>query len=154
MDRSDNTKPSRQAHSFAGSDPELSGAMPDSFRHAPHNRSQFDHARDPLIALQLRAMQKTESQRREDTGRDSEMITLHKPFPELRPKNENGPLRDTFNRAWMREHRAAHQALLERGRELQREQQAMADQQRAECLEDMETALPQQNMSSHDGPTR
>lgn len=127
MARSD--KPHATKRSYSATHPELSGDMPDSLRNAPRSREQFDQARDPLIALQIRAMQKTESQRREESAGGSEMIKLHKPFPELRPKHEKAPLRDSFNQAWMREHRAAHQALLERQREIEREEQSIIQQQ-------------------------
>ncbi len=71
----------------------------------------FAHARDPFYSLQLKAMQKTEAQRREESGNGSMMVKLHKPFPELRPKHTLEPLRHSFNQAWLRERRAAHMCM-------------------------------------------
>jgi len=34
-------------------------------------------------------------------------VKLHKPFPELRPKNDRSQIRQSFNRAWLRESREA-----------------------------------------------
>ena len=110
--------------SFAGKQPELANDMPATFRRAPSQRQAFDHARDPYVSMQLRDMEKTEAQRRgesERSGRDSEMVKLDKPFPELRPANENAPVRESFNRAWLREQREARMAEYEHQREQQRE---------------------------------
>ena len=93
--------------SYAASDPELRKGMPESLRNASPVRSPFDHARDPLISAQLRDMEKTEAQRREESGRGSLMVKMDKPFPDLRPKHEREPLRQSFNQAWLREQRAA-----------------------------------------------
>ncbi|SEN41835.1 hypothetical protein [Nitrosomonas marina] len=119
--------------SFAGKHPELAKDTPDSFREAPPNRREFDHARDRYISLQLKAMEKTEAQRRgesERSGRSSEMVKLSKPFPELRPANEQAPIRQAFNRAWLREQREARLAELEKQR--QREQQNAVQEQAIE----------------------
>jgi len=119
--------------SFSGKHPELARDIPDSFREAPPSRREFDHARDPYISKQLKAMEKTEAQRRgesERSGRGSEMVKLNKPFPELRPANEQAPIRQAFNRAWLREQREARIAELERQRE--REQQNAIQEQAIE----------------------
>ncbi len=110
--------------SFAGKTPELAGDMPATFRRAPSQRQAFDYARDPYVSMQLKDMEKTEAQRRgenERNGRGSEMVKLDKPFPELRPVNENAPIRESFNRAWLREQREARLDEYERQREQQRE---------------------------------
>lgn len=93
--------------SFAGRDPELRIQTPVSLRRLRALRIPFDHARDPSISAQLKALEKTESQRREEQGQGSKMVKLHKPFPELKPKEEGTPLRASFNRAWLSEQRAA-----------------------------------------------
>ena len=108
--------------SFAGKDPELAGDSPATFRQVPSHRQAFDHARDPYTSMQLKDMGKTETQRRGDSeraGHGSEMVKKSKPFPELRPANENAPIRESFNRAWLREQREARLAELERQREVQ-----------------------------------
>ena len=120
---------STRTTSFAGKHPELAGDRPDSFAQAPPNRREFDHARDRYVSLQLKAMEKTEAQRRgesERSGRGSEMVKMDKPFPELRPANEQAPIRQAFNRAWLREQREARLAELKRQR--QREQQDAAQE--------------------------
>lgn len=100
---------------------DLRRGLPDSLRQARPIKRPFDHARDPLISAQLKDQEKTEAQRREEAaGRGSNMVKLHKPFPELRPRHEQGPLRNTFNQAWLREQR---EALLARLRAEDREQQ-------------------------------
>jgi hypothetical protein len=121
--RSDNRAVSPRETSFAGKHQELAGDTPASFHKVPLNRREFDHARDPYLSKQLKALEQTEAQRRGDserTGRGSEMVRLDKPFPELRPAHENAPIRETFNRAWLREQRAARMADYERQREQHR----------------------------------
>lgn len=82
--------------------------MPPSLKQQRHVAlREFKCARDPLYRKQLEAMQKTEKQRREESGRSSLMVKLDKPFPELKPKNELGPLREKFNTAWAKERREA-----------------------------------------------
>ncbi len=143
--------------SFAGKHPELAGDIPDSFREVPPNRREFDHARDHYISLQLKAMEKTEAQRRgesEHSGRGSDMVKLDKPFPELRPANEQAPIRQAFNRAWLREQREARIAELERQRE--REQQNAAQEQvieQSRAAMEREWAQRAQEQEQH-GPQR
>jgi hypothetical protein len=123
MARSDNKTAALRTTSFAGRHEELAGDTPASFHEVPSHRREFDHVRDPYISKQLKALEQTEAQRRGDserTGRGSEMVKLDKPFPELRPAHENAPIRETFNRAWLREQREARMADFERQREQQR----------------------------------
>ena len=105
--------------SFAGRDPELSRTTPASLRNQAPVKHPFDHARDPLISAQLKAMEQTEAQRREESGRGSTMVKLDKPFPDLRPKNDNSQIRPAFNQAWIREQRAARIAQLQEERAAQ-----------------------------------
>ena len=119
MAANDNRNASPRTTSFAGKHTELASDMPASFRKAPLQRREFDRVRDPYIGKQLKAMEQTEAQRRgesERTGRGSEMVRLDKPFPELRPKLEQTPIREAFNCAWLREQRAARLADLDRQR--------------------------------------
>lgn len=105
--------------SFSGKHPDFASDIPDSFRNAPQHRREFDQVRDPYYARQLKAMELTEAQRRGDserTGRGSEMVKRDKPFPELRPKSEQIPIRETFNCAWLREQREARLLDLEQQR--------------------------------------
>ncbi|SHL59294.1 hypothetical protein SAMN05216428_10411 [Nitrosospira sp. Nsp11] len=111
------------ATSFAGKHPELANDNPESFRQAPPLHREFDLARDPYIAKQIRAMEQTEAQRRGDSERSgggSQMVKRDKPFPELRPECVQAPIRETFNRAWLREQRDARLADLNRQREQHR----------------------------------
>ncbi len=112
--------------SFSGKHPDFANDMPDSFRNAPSQRREFDYARDPYIAKQLEAMKLTEAQRRGDSERSggSKMVKRDKPHPELRPAHEQGPIRETFNRAWLREQREARLNELERQRAERRESPA------------------------------
>ncbi len=109
--------------SFSGKHPDLANDVPDSFRNAPPHRREFDYARDPYIAKQLKAMELTEAQRRGESDRSggSEMVKRDKPHPELRPEHEQAPIRETFNRAWLREQREARLNELERQRAERRE---------------------------------
>jgi len=104
--------------SFSGKHPDFAGDVPDSFRNAPPHRREFDYARDPYIAKQLEAMKLTEAQRRGESEQSggSEMVKRDKPHPELRPEHEQAPIRETFNRAWLREQREARLNELERQR--------------------------------------
>lgn len=109
--------------SFAGKHPELANDNPESFLQAPPLHRDFDLARDPYIAKQIRAMEQTEAQRRGDSERSgggSQMVKRDKPIPELRPDFEQAPIRETFNRAWLREQRDARLADLNRQREQHR----------------------------------
>jgi len=114
---------SPQTTSFSGKHPDFANDVPDSFRNAPLQRRKFDYARDPYIAKQLEAMELTEAQRRGDSERSggSEMVKRDKPHPELRPEHEQAPIRETFNRAWLREQREARLNELERQRAERRE---------------------------------
>jgi hypothetical protein len=109
--------------SFSGTHPDFANDVPDSFRNAPAHRREFDMVRDPYIAKQIRAMELTEAQRRGESERSggSEMVKRDKPQPELRPKHEQAPIRETFNRAWLREQREARLNELERQRAERRE---------------------------------
>jgi len=109
--------------SFSGKHPRLGNDTPASFQTAPSSRREFDQVRDPYYARQLKAMELTEAQRRGDaerTGRGSGMVKRDKPFPELRPKSEQAPIRETFNRAWLCEQREARLVDLEQQRTQQR----------------------------------
>ena len=88
-------------------DPDLRQDAPESLRRAEGLRQPFDHARDPLISEQLKDMEKTEAQRRKAQGRGSSMVRSDRPFPELRPRYERAPIREAFDRAWLKEQRAA-----------------------------------------------
>lgn len=114
---------SPSATSFSGKHPDFANDVPDSFRKAPAHRREFDLVRDPYIAKQIRAMELTEAERRGDSERSggSEMVKRDKPFPQLRPEHEQAPIRETFNRAWLREQREARLADLERQRAVRRE---------------------------------
>lgn len=104
--------------SFSGKHPDFANDVPNNFRNAPAHRREFDYARDPYIAKQLEAMKLTEAQRRGESerGGGSEMLKRDKPHPELRPDHEQAPIRETFNRAWLREQREARLNELERQR--------------------------------------
>ncbi|PUB90895.1 MAG: hypothetical protein DBP01_05220 [gamma proteobacterium symbiont of Ctena orbiculata] len=97
--------------------------LPESLRRVKAVTPQFDHARDPLISAQLKAMDQTESQRRKAQGRGSLMVKSDRPFPELRPKHERAPIRATFNQAWLKEQRDACMALFDQQRKQQRGEQ-------------------------------
>jgi len=141
--------------SFAGKHPELAKDMPDRFREAPPNRQEFDHARDRYISLQLKAMEQTEAQRRgesERSGRSSEMVKLSKPFPELRPRLEQAPIRQAFNRAWLREQREARLAELESQRQ-QKQQDAIQEWAIEQSAKNMEREWARRAQDQH-GPQR
>lgn len=55
------------------------------------------------------------------------MVKLHKPFPELKPKAEQGPVKHSFNQAWLKEYRAAKLATFKetRGRDCQTQERDM-----------------------------
>lgn len=89
--------------SFAGRHPELSQGTPGDLR----IRRSFEEARDPLVKAQWEALEKSEAQRREDSGDGSSMVKKDHPFPELRPDDHYLQKRSSFNEAWLREARAA-----------------------------------------------
>lgn len=109
--------------SYAGKHPELAGDMPASFREALSPSSAFDHAR-------------------EHTGRGSEMVQRDKPFPELRPKHEQAPIREAFNREWLREQRESRLADLDR----QREERLVIERSEHAMQRDFEMKAQEQRM--------
>jgi hypothetical protein len=98
--------------------------MPVSLGRLRALRSPFDHARDPLISAQLKAIKQSERQRHEQSGRGSTMVKGDRPFPALRPRDEDDPLRVAFDRAWLQEQRAAVLARLQAQRAVQEQDQA------------------------------
>jgi hypothetical protein len=112
--------------SFSWGEPDLRRDAPESLRGARPVRSPFDHARCPYVSAQLKAAAKTEAQRREESGRGSLMVKLHRPFPDLRPRNENQPIREAFNAAWLKEDRAARLAQFRKEREGTNEERAQS----------------------------
>lgn len=142
MAGNDNRPVSSRTTSFAGKHPELAGDTPATLRRAPSQRTAFDHARDPYISLQLKDMEKTEAQRRgesERSGRGSSMVKTDKPSPELRPTHEDMPVRETFNRAWLREQREARMAEYEQ----QRQEQHAIEQSRKSMEQEWEQKIQQ-----------
>ncbi|GAB4182355.1 MAG: hypothetical protein Tsb002_03520 [Wenzhouxiangellaceae bacterium] len=93
--------------SYAASVPELRARLPPAFRQTGTTCREFDRVRDPLIAAQLKDLNKSEAQRRGEQGRGSLMVKLHQPFPELKPKDHHSVLRAQFNQDWVQEQRAA-----------------------------------------------
>ena len=123
------TPPSRG--SFAGSDPALRRDLPQSLREQRPSRTPFEYARDPLKEAQHRAAQKTEAQRREESGGGSRMVKLHRPLPVLRPRFAPGPIRGVFDEAWLKEQRTARCARYQAERNAQSPQlAAQFDRQR------------------------
>lgn len=116
--------------SYAGRDPDLSRGTPDSLRYTRPVHIPFDHARCTYISKQLNDQGKTETQRREESGRGSLMVKLHRPSPELRPKHELGPIRSAFNQAWFREQRAAQLEYLKAQRQVAHRQNQRSERVR------------------------
>lgn len=114
---------------YAANDPSLSGDMPESFSHAPPMTQHFNDAGDPLAKASREAMDKSERERREESG-VPRMVKLHKPFPELKPEHERaqGPQRTRFNNDWLKEQRDMRLAEFADEREIYeaREREAMA----------------------------
>ncbi len=77
--------------------------LPDSLRHVESPRTAFDDAGDPFLRIQRRELEKTETRRREAMGGGSQMVKKDKPFPDLRPKNDHGQVKDAFDRKWRTE---------------------------------------------------
>ena len=111
-------QPVRSTASYAGRESGLSGGQPESFRAAPSPRLPFRLAEDPIRRREQEANQKAETQRRDESSRGSLMVKLDKPFPDLKPSRDlaEGPVRESFNRAWLREQREARYAEYDRQR--------------------------------------
>ncbi len=76
----------------------------------PPVRREFDQSRDTFIAKQLRDMEKTEAERREEqTGRGSSMVEQDRPIASLKPPREIGREADAqrFRARWLAEQRDA-----------------------------------------------
>lgn len=101
---------SSNRRSYASNEPALAAHLPDALKNQAGVRHSFDHARDPLISQQLQDLDKTEHQRREEQGDGSQMVKLHKPFPELKPKHHQSVMRSQFNQSWIKEQRSARMA--------------------------------------------
>lgn len=78
----------------------------------PPLRREFDMNRDPYVRAQLLDIQKTESQRREESGRGSTMVGKDKPKLNLKPPQETGKqVNDQrFKYDWLKEQRDAAMA--------------------------------------------
>lgn len=76
--------------------------LPSSLNQATSPRQPFEHARDPYLKNYQAHMQKSEKERRDSVGNGSLMVQMDKPFPELKPSNQNakGALRQSFNQRW------------------------------------------------------
>jgi len=77
--------------------------LPNSLHNAESPRTAFDDARDIFLRIQRRDMERTEAERREAMGGGSQMVKKDKPFPDLRPKNDHGQVKDAFDRKWRSE---------------------------------------------------
>ena len=104
--RKDNTR-----RSYAGSHPDLKRGMSDRLKRTQPVTGVFEDERDPVHRAHLKSMRKTESQRREESGRGSLMVKLQRPFPELKPRHDYGVKRSRFNQDWLKEQRAAKRAM-------------------------------------------
>ena len=93
--------------SYAASQPDLRARLPAAFRHTGTTRRAFDQVRDPLLAEQLRDLNKTEAQRRGEQDQGSLMIKRQRPQPELKPRYHHAITRVQFDLEWLREQRAA-----------------------------------------------
>ena len=83
--------------------------LPDKLSSVEGPWLEFDNARDPFRRIQREDMKKTEAQRRGETGGGSQMVKQDRPFPELKPRNDNQPARDVFNQKWRAENQNAKQ---------------------------------------------
>lgn len=83
--------------------------LPDRLRRVERMRMEFEGARDPSLKAQRAAMGKSEAKRREEQGEGSQMVKLHKPFPDLRPKTHAAQqgIRQSFNNHWHAEQNRA-----------------------------------------------
>ena len=107
-----NTKPaSRLSH--AGRDSELSQRAPVSLRNLKPANLNFNDSADPLRKKERDALKQSETQRREAMDQGSLMVKLQKPFPDLKPRNADKILRQSFNQDWIKEHQRAALAYLE-----------------------------------------
>lgn len=74
--------------------------LPDSLRDTESPIRAFDDARDPSLKRQRQNMEKTEKQRRDAIGGGSQMVKMDKPFPQLKPRNDNAVIQKSFNGHW------------------------------------------------------
>lgn len=74
--------------------------LPGSLRDAESPIRAFDDARDPSLKRQRQNIEKTEIQRRDAIGGGSQMVKMDKPFPELKPRNDNAVIQKSFNEHW------------------------------------------------------
>ena len=82
----------------------------DAVNQLPPVRRDFDHNRDPSISLQMRDLNKTEAERRdEQSGRGSSMIKRDQPKLTLNPPRQIRTSVDSnrFQSNWLKEQRAA-----------------------------------------------
>lgn len=71
--------------------------------------NDFQRARDPFIAIEMDNLGKTEAQRREESSRQSGMVTKDRPEQNLKPPKNIAQETDarTFSIEWLREQRDA-----------------------------------------------
>jgi hypothetical protein len=130
-----NVRDNKQRLNFARHDEDLRKAEPECLRNQAPLRPEFDHARDPLISQQIKDMEKTEAQRRDDAARTSNMVKKDRPKPELRPKERNPVDRDKFNNNWLKEQREAQFTQFERQRNTLQQENSYETERQLQCRE-------------------
>ncbi len=116
VDGNGNRKGARHGRGSTGGytrdDDDLYAGADDRVRSHSVAKLAFDKARDPLSNCQIEDIDKSETGRREESGGGSQMVKRHRPFPELKPSFALAQyaIREAFNRAWLREQRAARLA--------------------------------------------
>lgn len=89
--------------SYAGRHSDLYRGTPVSLREVKPASLFFNDQADPLHKAQRKALQQSESERREAMSQGSLMVKLHKPFPELKPHYAHSVLKASFNQSWLKE---------------------------------------------------
>lgn len=74
--------------------------LPESLRKQGSLREPFSKASDPFALIDQETAQRSEGQRQGPLEKGSHMVSQSKPFPELRPQNDNGVKRESFNARW------------------------------------------------------
>lgn len=102
-------KGQRAGISYAGTDNRLIERLPPGLKSDQRVTPSFEYEANPERREDVRANQKTESQRRGEQDPGSTMVKLHKPIPEPKPNNHLSVLRQHFNQRWADEMHRANQ---------------------------------------------
>lgn len=103
--------------SYSMQEPSLREQAPACLRRAGPLSRDFEIANSNQQRTSEHPVLKEDAWQRDDSDGGSKMVKRHKPFPELKPKNDYDVRKSSFDRAWIQEQRDAQMAFFSDQRE-------------------------------------